>query len=282
MTTLARSLVLDQGGRRSSGGRSSRSPSASPNGRSLVAWLHGVVKPRAQDHRLGGARVAAARGRRASTSADVVERAEMHRLVVDRVLALPEPYREAVLLRYFEDLSAAEVAQRQDVPLATARTRLQRGLERLRGELDRFHAGERRVWLTAILPLAGLEAATWMRGTTAVSAAEAHAGAAAWQSVAGSAQSGVQGLVLGGAIMTQNTAITVVVATVAALVLGGVVGRFTSRINREEAKSQFGLVEESKLSDLETSSRSPRPRSGRRKRRSRISKGKMASPRGRA
>lgn len=51
------------------------------------------------------------------------------------VAALPEPYREVVALRFFGDLSLAEVADATGRPLNTVKTHLRRGLERLRPAL---------------------------------------------------------------------------------------------------------------------------------------------------
>lgn len=48
------------------------------------------------------------------------------------VVALPEPYREVVALRFFADLSLWEVAEATDRPVNTIKTQLRRGLERLR------------------------------------------------------------------------------------------------------------------------------------------------------
>jgi RNA polymerase sigma-70 factor (ECF subfamily) len=56
------------------------------------------------------------------------ERAEIRRAVE----ALPEPYRETVSLRFFGDLSTADIAAATGRPEATVRTHLHRGLERLR------------------------------------------------------------------------------------------------------------------------------------------------------
>jgi RNA polymerase sigma-70 factor (ECF subfamily) len=149
MTTLARGLVLDEGTAEDVVQQAfveviERAPDRP---RSPGAWLSAVVRNLARrDHRSSVRRLrreTAAARREGTTPIDVVERAELHRLVVDRVLALPEPYREAVLLRYFEDLSVADVAVRQDVPLPTVRSRLQRGLDRLRRELDAVHGGDR-------------------------------------------------------------------------------------------------------------------------------------------
>lgn len=56
--------------------------------------------------------------------------------------ALPEPYREVVALRFFGELSLAEVADATGRPVNTVKTHLRRGLERLRpligaGGIDR-------------------------------------------------------------------------------------------------------------------------------------------------
>ncbi len=56
------------------------------------------------------------------------ERAEIRKAVE----ALPEPYRETVSLRFFGDLSPADIAAITGRPEATVRTHLHRGLERLR------------------------------------------------------------------------------------------------------------------------------------------------------
>ena len=57
---------------------------------------------------------------------------ESRREIRDAVTALPEPYREVVALRFFADLSLAEVAEATGRPLNTVKTHLRRGLERLR------------------------------------------------------------------------------------------------------------------------------------------------------
>ena len=53
------------------------------------------------------------------------------------VAALPEPYREVILLRYFGGLSCAEVAERLGVRLGTATMRLSRAYAMLRDTLGR-------------------------------------------------------------------------------------------------------------------------------------------------
>ena len=55
--------------------------------------------------------------------------------VREAVAELAEPYREVVALRFFADLSLAEVAEATGRPLNTVKTHLRRGLERLRPAL---------------------------------------------------------------------------------------------------------------------------------------------------
>ena len=65
----------------------------------------------------------------------VVVELESRRAVRNAVAALPEPYREVVALRFFADLSLAEVADATGRPVNTVKTHLRRGLERLRPAL---------------------------------------------------------------------------------------------------------------------------------------------------
>lgn len=83
----------------------------------------------------------------------LVERVETQRTLAGLVVALEEPLRQTVLLRYYEGLSAADIAARQNIPAGTVRWRLKTGIDKLRAELDRRHGGERRAWLPAVVPL---------------------------------------------------------------------------------------------------------------------------------
>jgi RNA polymerase sigma-70 factor (ECF subfamily) len=53
-------------------------------------------------------------------------------MVREGVASLDEPYREVVALRFFGDLSLAEIADATGRPLNTVKTHLRRGLERMR------------------------------------------------------------------------------------------------------------------------------------------------------
>lgn len=125
---------------------------------SVRAWLGRVARNAAlQLGRSEGARrlreAGSARRETLPSAAAVSERASCHRELVDAVLALEEPYRSAILYRYFEELPAAEVARRLGVPSSTVRNRVKRALERLRADLRRKH-GEG--WSALCLGLAGL------------------------------------------------------------------------------------------------------------------------------
>ncbi len=113
--------------------------------RSARAWLGTVARNAAHDSRRStsrrAAREARTRVRQTSSSAyDVVSRAETHRDLVNRVLALPQPYRSVVLLRFYDGLPPREIGARTDTTGETARKRVQRGVAMLRdGFSDDLH-----------------------------------------------------------------------------------------------------------------------------------------------
>ncbi|MBN2492794.1 MAG: RNA polymerase sigma factor [Planctomycetes bacterium] len=95
---------------------------------------------------------------------------ETMKAMTDAVIDLTEPYRSAILLRFYEGLSIEQIAARQRAPAGTVKTHLRRGLELLRRRLDAAHEGSRSRWLSALAPLAGLpgiRAAGMAAGATA-------------------------------------------------------------------------------------------------------------------
>jgi RNA polymerase sigma-70 factor, ECF subfamily len=82
-----------------------------------VSPLDHALHDRAADPRLEPARVVVA--------------AEQRHAVRDAVAGLPEQYREVVALRFFGELTLAEVAETTGRPINTVKTHLRRGLERL-------------------------------------------------------------------------------------------------------------------------------------------------------
>jgi len=122
-------------------------------------WLTGVVRNLARTKRRGEGRrarreAAVAHRTGAPPTAEVAARLEIVRRVAAAVRDLDEPYRETLVLRYYDDLPPREIARLQNLPVATVHTRLQRGLTRLRGQLDRDYNGDRRGWKSAVLGMA--------------------------------------------------------------------------------------------------------------------------------
>lgn len=111
----------------------------------------------------------------------LVEEVDGQRVLLEEVLRLGEPARTTVLLRYFRDLTAAEIARREGLPAATVRSRLHRALGELRERLDERH-GDRSTWSLAFL--------TWATPPGLVSAPPPPAGPA------GVLATTLQGLVL--------------------------------------------------------------------------------------
>jgi len=127
--------------------------------RDLRPWLVGVVRNLVRRDKRASARREAREQQVGEPSptrkpADVLETEEARRRLVDALLALDEPYRTPLLLRYYDDLPPREIARRLGVPGSTVRTRIQRGLEQLRQKLDANHGGDRRAWCLALVPLA--------------------------------------------------------------------------------------------------------------------------------
>lgn len=88
-------------------------------------------------------------------TAALVARAEIHRFTVTAVLALDEPYRSTILLRFYEDLTPAEIAARSGIPVETARTRLKRALLMLRARLEDEGRDWREEWAVALTGASG-------------------------------------------------------------------------------------------------------------------------------
>ena len=69
------------------------------------------------------------------TPEDEIQQRDMIRSVREAIEAIPEPFREAVVLRDLEELSYAEVAEVTGVPIGTVMSRLARGRAILGREL---------------------------------------------------------------------------------------------------------------------------------------------------
>lgn len=119
------------------------------------AWLATVLRNVLRhDRRRQRARwrreAAVARPEAVAGADELVARAELQQCLVGHVLALAEPYRTTVLLRFFDGLPPRAIAARMVVPVATVHSRLQRALQQLRQMLDRNRGG-RSAWAGLLL-----------------------------------------------------------------------------------------------------------------------------------
>jgi RNA polymerase sigma-70 factor (ECF subfamily) len=132
---------------------------APTDGRPLKPWLSRValnlvrMRSRASKRRLAREAAVEPSSDSAPTPDALVGRLRAQRVVADEVLRLAEPYRNTVLLHYFEDLSSAEIARRSGIPEGTVRRRLKVALDELRG---RLHAEERKTGQAVVAVLAPL------------------------------------------------------------------------------------------------------------------------------
>ncbi len=97
---------------------------------------------------------AIARPEAGPSTEEIVAREATRRRVLEAVLALEEPYRSTVLLRFYEELPPRAIARKLGVPVETVRTRLKRAIESLRARLDVEWNGDRRAWCLALGRLA--------------------------------------------------------------------------------------------------------------------------------
>jgi RNA polymerase sigma factor (sigma-70 family) len=128
------------------------------------AWLATVLRNLARNHRRGGARRRTRENETPAAEAvptpeQSLGRMEIQRLLSDRVAALEEPFRQTLLLRFFDELPAAAIADRLGVPAGTIRWRLKTAIDRLRADLDLRRPEWRRDWALVVMP-AGLGAGT--------------------------------------------------------------------------------------------------------------------------
>ncbi len=156
---LARSLVADPAAAddvaQDAWLAASRGPA--PRAGSARGWLAAVTRNAARQLGRREARrreleEGTARSGELPSTGELSERAAVQRGVVDHVLALRDPYKRTILLRYFEGLSPEAIARKEALPVATVKTRLRRGLALLREGLDEEH-GDRKTWILLMSPL---------------------------------------------------------------------------------------------------------------------------------
>ena len=124
----------------------------------LQAWMTVVARNFARrGKRDAGLRAAhephGAREERVEGPDEIAARVELQRKLAEALLALEEPFRSALVLRYLDGLSSIEVAERLDCSHDAARQRISRGLAKLREKLDREDERGRAGWMSALVPL---------------------------------------------------------------------------------------------------------------------------------
>jgi RNA polymerase sigma-70 factor, ECF subfamily len=68
---------------------------------------------------------------------DLVEAGDLARAVATAIAALPEEQQEVIILKEYQELTFAEIAEVLGLPASTVKTRLYRGLSQLRVALER-------------------------------------------------------------------------------------------------------------------------------------------------
>ncbi|QDV08073.1 RNA polymerase sigma factor [Planctomycetes bacterium Poly30] len=125
------------------------------------SWLGGVLRNLRREKLRADARQSAhasevrSRGVALAPATDeVVADLQLRQGATEALLALDEPIRTTLYLRFVQDLTVTEVARQMNVAQSTASDRIVRGLESLRTTLDAQHGGDRRAWLAVLAPLA--------------------------------------------------------------------------------------------------------------------------------
>lgn len=90
---------------------------------------------------------------RVASPEELIGDAQIHRHIAEAVARLAEPFRQTIVLRFYEGLSSADIARHLGEPEGTIRWRLKEALERVRAELDARHGNNRATWLAALAPL---------------------------------------------------------------------------------------------------------------------------------
>jgi RNA polymerase sigma-70 factor (ECF subfamily) len=126
-------------------------PSAVVDAGGLRRWLARVARhlawKRADAEAARDARERSAARREVDESErETQERLELQRELAEALLALPEPTRTAIVMRYFDGASSRDVAVALGISEDAARQRVSRGLAELRARLDERHRGGRKHW----------------------------------------------------------------------------------------------------------------------------------------
>jgi RNA polymerase sigma-70 factor (ECF subfamily) len=152
--------------------------------RRLSAWLGTVTsrlalrRQRGEGRRAARERQAAAPERLEAVQQRTLEREEALRAVTAALLALEEPFKSTLVLRFVEERTPSEIAAELELPLTTVKSRIARGLERMRARLA-LELGDEARRTRALALLAGLAPRASIQPTIPASTLTAASGAAA-------------------------------------------------------------------------------------------------------
>ncbi|MCP5022595.1 MAG: sigma-70 family RNA polymerase sigma factor, partial [bacterium] len=123
----------------------------------IKGWLTRVAKNLVRDsHRRNATRThcehTASRSEEDTSVAVSEERLRLHQQILGAVMSLQEPYRSVMILTYYEDLSAREIATKLDRKPATVRSQIHRAHDSLRSQLDADY-GNRKDWMLIATPM---------------------------------------------------------------------------------------------------------------------------------
>lgn len=127
--------------------------------RSGTAWLRVTVRRLAANEWRSRARrarreEAVARAEAVPSSAEVIERTELCRRVLDALEELPEHYARSLRDHYIGGLSPDQVAERDGLSIHTVRSRIHRGKAALRASFELESGSDDQHWSLALTPLA--------------------------------------------------------------------------------------------------------------------------------
>ncbi|MBL8858696.1 MAG: sigma-70 family RNA polymerase sigma factor [Planctomycetes bacterium] len=172
---LARRLLADDHGAEDVAQEACIAALESPprSGEALRAWLARVTRNlsintlRERNRRARREQLVA---RPEATEEGIDARLHAQRRVIEAVMALREPFKTAIWMRWYENLPPREIARRTRVPVETVKSRLKRGLAELKLALD-HEFGERSEWLRALVPLTWVEKSAVGTSTVAIGSA---------------------------------------------------------------------------------------------------------------
>ncbi len=113
-----------------------------PERGTLAGWLIGIAKNLIVDHFRAEKRHALRRVGQEETEATLesqIEQAGEKLMIAEALRRLPERARCVIALRYFDDLTHHQIAERLNLPLGTVKSDLRRGLAQVRRQLESAH-----------------------------------------------------------------------------------------------------------------------------------------------